>query len=448
MVGTPLYMSPEQAQMSSLDVDTRTDIYALGVLLYELLTGTTPFDRERLRTAGYDELRRIIREEDPPRPSTRISTLGQAAATVSANRQSDPKKLRRLMRGELDWMVMKALEKDRNRRYETASAFAADVQRYLNDEPVLACPPSAGYRFRKFARRNKAILGVGGLVLFFLVLIGGGVGAAWRDRAARQAKLNLEIVHALDDAARGRELALKLTDNPFAWEAALAAAASELKRAQGLAAQDEAALEPATRERLQALQTLLGADEADRRFATRFEEIRLEQTELNVAIGTFKSEIAFPALKEAFQRHYPIAYGAMPIEQAATILHQRPKAMQEILLAALDISMDTAPKDDPQMRQWLTALLGAADNGPWRKRAHQALQAGDGKAFEQVIEEAATTRQPPSLLIGLAHKLPLGNPICLKVSRCIAEAYPGDFWANHDLVEAPARSFRNASRCE
>ncbi len=164
MIGTPLYMSPEQAEMSGLDVDTRTDIYALGVLLYELLTGTTPFDKERLGTAGYDEMRRIIREEEPPMPSRRISTLGLAATTVSANRGSDPQRLGRLFRGELDWIVMKALEKDRNRRYETASAFAADVQRYLHDEPVLACPPSAWYRFRKFARRNRAALATASLV--------------------------------------------------------------------------------------------------------------------------------------------------------------------------------------------------------------------------------------------------------------------------------------------
>jgi serine/threonine protein kinase len=123
MVGTPLYMSPEQAGQSGLDVDTRSDIYALGVLLYELLTGTTPFDKERLREVGYDEMRRIIREEEPPKPSTRISTLGQAVTTISTQRQSEPKRLSQLFRGELDWIVMKALDKDRNRRYETASAF-------------------------------------------------------------------------------------------------------------------------------------------------------------------------------------------------------------------------------------------------------------------------------------------------------------------------------------
>src|SRR5262249_9871049 len=160
MVGTPLYMSPEQAALSNVDVDTRSDIYSLGVLLYELLTGTTPFDQERLRAVGYDEMRRIIREEEPPRPSTRLSTLGPAAVTVSTQRQSDPKRLSQLFRGELDWIVMKCLEKDRDRRYESASAFAADVQRYLADEPVQACPPSAWYRFHKFARRNKTALGL------------------------------------------------------------------------------------------------------------------------------------------------------------------------------------------------------------------------------------------------------------------------------------------------
>ena len=170
MVGTPLYMSPEQAAMNGQDVDTRSDIYALGVLLYELLTGTTPFDKECLKQASDEEIRRIIREEEPAKPSTRVSTLGQADTTVSANRQSEPKRLSQLFRGELDWIVMKALEKDRNRRYDTASSFAADVQRYLHDEPVQACPPSAIYRFGKFARRHKAAL-TAALVLAFSVLL-------------------------------------------------------------------------------------------------------------------------------------------------------------------------------------------------------------------------------------------------------------------------------------
>jgi serine/threonine protein kinase/tetratricopeptide (TPR) repeat protein len=172
MIGTPLYMSPEQAGTSELDVDTRSDVYSLGVLLYELLTGTTPFEKNRFSQVGYDEMRRIIREEEPARPSTRLSTLGQAATTASANRQSDPKRLSRLFRGELDWVVMKALEKDRGRRYESASAFAADVQRYLADEPVLACPPSAGYRLRKFVRRHKGPVLAGGA---FVLLLGAGV---------------------------------------------------------------------------------------------------------------------------------------------------------------------------------------------------------------------------------------------------------------------------------
>ena len=191
--------------MSGLDVDTRSDIYSLGVLLYELLTGTTPFDKERLRTVGYDEIRRIIREEEPPRPSTRISTLGQAATTASAQRRSDPRRLSQLCRGELDWIVMKALEKDRNRRYESASAFAADVQRYLADEPVLACPPSAAYRLRKFARRNQRALLTLGLVAATLVV--GTVVSIWQAIRATQAEAMAQQRLEAEKAARKEAMA-------------------------------------------------------------------------------------------------------------------------------------------------------------------------------------------------------------------------------------------------
>src|SRR5262249_53706432 len=169
-IGTLEYMSPEQAERSGLDIDTRSDVYALGVLLYELLTGTTPLERATLRQAGYAEILKRIKEEEPPRPSTRLSASKGTLASIAARRRTEPAKLSRLVRGELDWIVMKALEKDRTRRYETASGLAADVRRHLQDEPVEACSPSASYRLRKLALKHRRALTTAAAFAGLLVL--------------------------------------------------------------------------------------------------------------------------------------------------------------------------------------------------------------------------------------------------------------------------------------
>ncbi len=183
VIGTPLYMSPEQLELSGLDIDTRTDIYSLGVLLYELLTGCTPFDQSHLMKSGFEEMRRIIREDDPPRPSQRVTTLPKAELSTAANRCGlDDRTFSNSVASEIDWMVLKAMEKDRNRRYESASGFAEDIQRYLNDEPVLACPPSWKYRLQKLARKHRASIGIAGTLLSGLVI--GLMLTTWQWRRA------------------------------------------------------------------------------------------------------------------------------------------------------------------------------------------------------------------------------------------------------------------------
>jgi serine/threonine protein kinase len=228
MIGTPMYMSPEQAELNGLDVDTRSDVYSLGVMLYELLTGTTPFDPKRLDTATFDELRRMIREEEPPRPSARLAVTGAKPVTTAAvNQRTDARTLTSRLRGDLDWIVMKSLEKDRQRRYESASDLARDLTRYLNAEPVLARPPSPWYRWQKFARRNKVAFTTASLVL--LTLLAGTTISTWQAVRATQAQAEADTLRAeAVEFANRLKLANVLLDSARAnadeqrWDLALA----------------------------------------------------------------------------------------------------------------------------------------------------------------------------------------------------------------------------------
>ena len=202
LVGTPEYMSPEQAEMSAQGIDTRADVYSLGVVLYELLSGTLPFDPHSLRSVALHEIHRVIREVEPSKPSTRLSTMSgdseQSAAAISKARRSDPRSLSRRLRGDLDWIVMKCLEKDRNRRYDSVNALSDDLRRYVRNEPVTAGPPSAAYKVRKFVRRNRS--GVIAAMMIVVALVAGLVAATWQWQRAEAARAAAE---ASDARSRG-----------------------------------------------------------------------------------------------------------------------------------------------------------------------------------------------------------------------------------------------------
>ena len=434
MVGTLEYMSPEQAEMSALGVDTRSDIYSLGVLLYELLTGSTPLDHKRMKDAAYGEILRRIKEEEPPRPSTRLSDSGEALASISARRKTEPAKLTKLVRGELDWLVMKTLEKDRNRRYETASSLALDVQRYLADEAVQACPPSAGYRLRKFARRNKGALAVSGLVLFFLVLLGSGIGWAVRDRTAREEQLaqertarqmtvsgQLELI--LDEVAR-----LQQAEK---WSEARTSA----RRAEPALAEGEAPPDILERVR-QAL--------ADLELVRRIEEIRAQSGTVWVTAGLHRLAAQADQEYAAAFRQAGIDVDALPVSEAVRRITAR-RAIAAALLPALDdwlaarimgknVEVRSIEKDEASIRR-LIDVLHAADPDPWRQRVREALVRRDLSAMANLVTSADLDRQPAATLTLLysalwASGMHREQELILRTAQW---KYPADYWINHRL---------------
>ncbi len=402
IVGTLEYMSPEQAEVNQLDIDTRSDIYSLGVLLYELLAGSPPFCRKELTHAGMLEMLRVIREQEPSKPSTKLSTA-EGLPTLAANRGTEPAKLKRLVRGELDWIVMKALEKDRDRRYTTANAFAMDVERYLADEPVVACPPSAGYRLQKFARRNKGGLAVAALVLFFLALLGNGVGWVVRDRSARQAELREAVTGALEKVTDLRQRAR--------WGEARVVLEQVRQRLSPFGAED--------------LRRQVKQAEADLALVDRLEVARLKASEL--AGSHFDHASAVREYATAFREA-----GIGEETEAAEVVADRirSRAVREQLVADVDLWAVLVDKEEPARRAWLLAVARAADPDPWRNRFRDAAVWNDRTALERLAREANASKLSPQILSALGVLLVARDADAVPLLTAAQRQYPSDFWLN------------------
>jgi tetratricopeptide (TPR) repeat protein len=416
IVGTLEYMSPEQAEINQLDVDTRSDVYSLGVLLYELLTGSPPFSRQELTQAGMLEMLRVIREDEPTKPSTKLSA-SEGLPTLAAKRGTEPAKLTKLVRGELDWIVMKALEKDRNRRYETANSFAMDVQRYLADEAVQACPASAWYRFGKFARRNKGALAVAGLVLFSLALLGIAIVWAVRDRAVRQAKAAGQVELIMTEATR--------LEREQKWPEALA----EARRAQAAAAGGEA--EAATLLRVRELQKGL-------EFMGRLELIRMQH--VTMSEGSFSEAAVDQEYARAF-RDYGVDVNELAIESSIDRLKARP-ALAIALAAALDDwAMARLQVSRGNASGWKRLLAVASGIDPEPSRDSFRSTWGKPPTTEVLAElrrlssSIDVRAQHPATLEILARSLRrwIHSDSDLRPLRAVQHVYSGDFWINLEL---------------